>query len=64
MKNFYFTFGYGTENRDNYVKIAAKNYSVARVEMTRVHGLRWAMQYEEEEFLPQIRKYGLKEIPL
>lgn len=61
---WYFTFPWRLEDKRNkFVKIAG-NYHEARLQMEQAHGKAWAMQYTEEEFLPQIPHYGLTEIPL
>ena len=65
MPNYYFTFGYGQydgSRRYKYVKIDAPTYGEAREEMVRRHGLVWAFQYNEKEFLPQIEQFGLSEL--
>lgn len=56
MENFYFTFG--EENLKKYVKITASSYERARKLMFDYYGDKWAFQYEEEEFLPLIKKYN------
>ena len=59
---WYFTFmGCQGNLRNKYVKIAG-TYSEAREKMCESFGIEWAFQYSEEEFLPQIEKYGLTEI--
>ena len=37
-------------------------YSEAQEKMFENFGKKWAFQYSEEDFLPQIEKYGLTEI--
>jgi hypothetical protein len=64
MPAFYFTFGNNMSLKDNYVKIEAANQMEARTVMVQHHGTRWAFDYTEEQFLPQISKYGLTEVPL
>ena len=70
MKNYYFTYGTGHTTDDGfsldmfYTKIAAESYGKARQRMFAARGDSWAFQYSEEEFLPQIEQYGLKEAPL
>ena len=56
MENFYFTFG--EENITKYVKITASIYERARKLMFDYYEDKWAFQYEEEEFLPLIKKYN------
>lgn len=60
--NFYFTFGYGTPYRNNFVKIEADTYGQAREEMARLHGRHWAFQYTEKGFAGQEERYGLTEL--
>jgi hypothetical protein len=60
LKNFYFTFGSGHEHGPNgYVKVSAASYGDARTTMVTFYGNKWAFQYDEEQFLPQIEKYNL-----
>lgn len=66
LKTYYFTFGYGHLGlRSKYLKIRARDYEEARMIVieSRV-GNRFAFQYEEAEFLPQIEKYNLTEVLL
>ena len=60
-QNHYFTFGYGQEFPNGYVKIKGTAHS-ARAEMMERFGVKWSMQYFESDFLPQIEKYGLYEV--
>lgn len=62
MERFYFTFGCGTENRNNFVRVVAENWNVAREIMFEQHGKHWAFQYCEEDFIPQIGMYDLHEL--
>lgn len=63
-ENWYFTFGVGQGKLANkYVKIY-KTFNEARREMMDMFGNRWAFQYDEEEFLPQIKRFELKELKL
>lgn len=70
MNNWYFTFGsnhrdqYGMSLGDFYVKISANSWNEARDRMFQVRDSLWSSQYDEKVFLPQIEKYGLKEIDL
>lgn len=66
LENYYFTFGYGNLGlRGKYLKIRAKDYNAARdVVLASKIGNRFAFQYEEDEFLPQIEKYNLTEVLL
>ena len=63
LENWYFTFGCGHYHNDvlmadKYVKIEG-SYGDARNIMVSLYGLKWAFQYSEEVFMPQIQKYGL-----
>lgn len=58
---WYFSFGSGHQHHDGYVKIEG-TFSEARNEMFRRYGAKWCMQYTEEEFLPQITRWNLKEV--
>ena len=59
--NYYFSFMQKQEDlKDQYVKIF-DTYIHAKLRMVEAFGDQWALQYTEEEFLPQIEKYGLTE---
>jgi hypothetical protein len=60
-ENWYFTFGFGHENRNGYVKIYG-TFSEAREEMFKRYGQKWSMQYNESNFKGQPEKYGLHEV--
>jgi hypothetical protein len=61
-QNWYFTFMWKQRGlRDKYVKIHG-TFLDAREEMCIRHGVEWAFQYSEEEFLPQIEEYKLEEL--
>ncbi len=62
MKNFYFTFPYGSSFNNAYVKIKAENWYEARAKMVEVYGKNWSFQYSEDTFLEQIDKYDLHEV--
>ena len=68
MNNFYFTFGFGHKDYDGnslahmFVKVTADNYMKARILMVNKYGIKWAFQYEEDNFLPQIEQFGLTEL--
>ena len=70
MNNYYFTYGSAHTTNDGfpldvfYTKVSAESYGEARQRLFEVRGDVWAFQYTEEEFLPQIEQYGLKEAPL
>lgn len=60
---YYFTFLYGSKNRNKYVKFYG-TYSEAREQMFKHFGDKWAFQYDEKEFAGQIEMFGLQEIKL
>ena len=53
MKKYYFTFGCGIDDphRNCYTVIEAESYEKARDIMIDRFGLKWAFQYEEDEWL-------------
>ena len=62
VENWYFTFGFGQQFPNGYVKISAASYGEAREEMVRQYGDKWAFQYSEEKFLPQLERWPLWEV--
>ena len=62
MKPFYFTFGFSHPLSGHYLRVVAPDWEAARLEMVSRHGLKWAFQYTEEEFLPLIPRHNLTEI--
>jgi len=60
-ENWYFTFGSGHAHPNGYVKIHG-TFNSARDQMHKMYGPKWAFQYNEEEFIPQIKRWGLKEV--
>ncbi len=68
MNKYYFTFGSnhldknGNSLGNRFVKINASNQEKARIIMFDARERKWAFQYDEVEFLPQIERYNLKEI--
>lgn len=70
MNNYYFTYGTAHTTDDGfplanfYTKISAESYGEARQRLFEARGDSWAFQYTEEEFLPQIGQYVLREAPL
>lgn len=67
--NWYFTFGSnhldknGNSLGDKYVIIRG-TWGEAREKMVNIRGAKWAFQYNETDFIPQIKKYGLHRISL
>lgn len=69
MKTFYYTFGFSHEHPTTgeslsrkFIKIEAEDSTIARLKMVSTFGTNWAMEYTEDQFLPQIGKYKLTEI--
>ena len=60
-ENWYFTFGSGHAHPNGYVKIHG-TFNSARDQMHKMYGPKWAFQYNEKEFMPQIKRWGLKEV--
>ena len=60
-ENWYFTFGSGHAHPNGYVKIYG-TFNSAREQMHRMYGPKWAFQYTEKKFTPQIKRWGLKEV--
>lgn len=69
MQNWYFTFGQNHKDKDgnslahSYVKIRG-TWGAAREKMFMARGAVWSMQYNEEDFIPQIKEFNLKELKL
>jgi hypothetical protein len=61
--NWYFTFMQKHEHRNRYVKIFG-SFGEAREKMVKAFGTKWAFQYSEEEFIPQIERFGLRELEI
>ena len=70
MKTYYFTYGTAHTTDDGfplnnfYTKVEAEDYCTAREIMFEARGDLWAFQYKEEDFLHQIKQFGLMEAPL
>lgn len=62
-KVWYFTFCGDSPLRHYYVKLNG-DYGQAREKMFSMFGEKWAFQYDEDEFIPQIDIYNLKELKL
>lgn len=60
-ENWYFTFGSGHAHPNSYVKIHG-TFGSARDQMHKMYGPKWAFQYTEKEFMPQIKRWGLTEV--
>lgn len=64
MEHWYFTFmGKQPLLKDFYVKIEG-NVNETRNKLCSIIGDKWGFQYNESDFLPQIKKYGLKKISI
>lgn len=61
-ENWYFTFGVGQKLANNFVVIRDETFERARRRMNDTYGPKWAFQYSEKDFLPQIEKYRLQEV--
>jgi hypothetical protein len=59
-RDWYFTWGYGHQYPNSYIKIYGTRMS-ARSEMIRRYGQKWAFQYPSKE-AAGVDKYNLKEI--
>ena len=62
MERYFFTFGFGSEDKDKYFVIDAIDYIEARRIMFERFGTKWAFQYSEQEFDGQAEKYDLTEL--
>ena len=49
MHKYVFTFGYGQRYKGMFYEIVAEDSEAARVEMFRLFGDKWAMQYNSRE---------------
>lgn len=61
-RQWFFTFGCNTENRNKYVRVIARDYENARRIMFDHYGAKWGFQYDEEQFKGQIEQFGLSEL--
>jgi hypothetical protein len=61
--NWYFTFMQKQEYKNRYVKIFGTFFE-AREKMVKAFGDQWCIQYSEEEFIPQIEMFGLRELEI
>ena len=62
-QNWYFTFGYGMENKDKYVKIYG-TFSEARKTMFEHFDSKWSFQYPEKDYEKAIAQWNYKELVL
>ena len=60
-QNWYFTFGQGHKHPNGYVMFRG-TFAEARTKMFEHFDSRWAFQYDEQQFLPQIKKYNLYQL--
>ena len=60
-EDWYFTFGVNTDKANKFYK-SHGTYDEAREDMVNKFGQKWAFQYNEKEFLPQIERFNLTEI--
>lgn len=61
VQPWYFTFGGGHAHPQGYVRIEG-TFDEARQEMFEKWGVKWAFQYNEQEFLPQIQRFNLYDV--
>ena len=64
MQKLFITYGYGYDQRNNYSVVECDDWSSGYNYAMTVTGGVFAFAYPEHEFLPQIERYGLTEIPL
>lgn len=64
VKPYYFTFGWNSNLRNNYVVVNEVNWLLARETMFKQYGLAWAFQYDEEGARPIIDRFGLTVVPM
>lgn len=64
MEKWYFTFGCGIDDlhRNGYHVVVAPDADTARKIMILRFGIKWSMQYSEEEFSGQVKEYHLHEV--
>jgi len=67
LNKYYFTFGFGQVHQNGFHVIEAENGFIAREEMFRKFGNKWAFQYSEltwydSDGLSQQEKYNLHEV--
>lgn len=65
MATFYFTFPASSPLAKAYMKVEANTHLDARRVMIGEYGfpIKYAFSYVEEQFLPQIERYNLYEVP-
>lgn len=63
-KNFYVTYGCGTNLNRKFSRVEAVDSDEARTIVQGVCGTKYAFIYTEEQFLPQIERHGLSEVEL
>lgn len=64
MKNFYVTYGFGTNLASCYSTVRAVDYPEARQEVFKATGGKFAFLYDEKDFAGQPEKYSLREVEL
>lgn len=67
LQRYYFTFGFGQRYENCYHVIEAESKALARSEMVKKFGLKWAFQYTEDQWynekgISQAEEYNLREI--
>lgn len=58
LKSYYFTFGQDHPLQDWWLEIQAPTYWLAREKMVKMHGSKWASQYEDVDFEPKLFPRG------
>lgn len=62
LETYYSTLTQSSLNPRGYLKIRATSEEEARIVSKAILGKNWSFIYPEEDFLPQIEKYGLHSI--
>lgn len=64
MKSYIFTFGIGMKHERTAVRIKASNSTLAREKMAKEFGLKWAFQYEEDDYYRMCKELGIEPYPI
>ena len=64
IKNFYVTYGFGSNLANCYSVVPSVDYASARAEVDKVTGGAFAFIYDEDEFRGQAEKYGMTNVAL
>jgi len=52
-----FTFGFGHQHSNGFVRITAPTYEGCRAEMVRRYDNKWAFDYSEEQIVDQMKRF-------